>query len=179
MIRRWLFRAMLFLWPLFPGMPLSAYAKTAGGWRGVQEGEGITLMIVGIIVVFVALLVLMVLMIALKRLQDAWHARQMLKKKKAEAEAAGHDTTDLGIHVEGAEDIPGVVIAAIAMTIILEEEAIHDQESLVLTLHSIPRPYSNWWQTTLSEPWGARTTSGRPQVLQKPDPEKVREGNLV
>jgi Na+-transporting methylmalonyl-CoA/oxaloacetate decarboxylase gamma subunit len=179
MIRKWITAlpvALLYL--LFAGAT-AVQAKKPAGWKGIQEGEGVTLMIVGIIVVFVALLMLLVLMVLLKRAQDAWHKRQMARQKKAQAEAAGEEVSDLGIHVEGHEDVPGVVIAAIAMTIILEEETIHDQESLVLTLHAIPRPYSNWWQTQLSEPWGPRTTGGRPQVLQKPDPEKVREGNLV
>ena len=113
-------------------------------WKAITEGGGLNLMLVGMLVVFTALLILMFMMKGLKRVLNLKHASRM--KKQAEAPppvAAG----------SGSEEISGIVIAAIALTMILEDEQIHDEESLVLTLRSLPKSYSTWWMQGLSKPW--------------------------
>jgi Na+-transporting methylmalonyl-CoA/oxaloacetate decarboxylase gamma subunit len=108
-------------------------------WQSILTGGGISLMIVGMGVVFCSLMILMFLLKGLK-----WSLVQLHKfnnRKKTGVPAAPTD------------EIPGVVVAAIAITLILEQEEIHDEESLVLTLRSLPKPYSNWWMKGLSGPW--------------------------
>lgn len=138
------------------------------GWSGIAEGNGIMLMVVGMSVVFVSLVLLMYVMKALKRYQILLHRR--VQKRDTEP---GDPLAITG--PEGSEDIPGVVVAAIAMTLIFEEESAHDEESLVLTLHAIPRPYSNWWQSRIERFWPVQLTSGRSEVFNRPDPERGKE----
>ncbi len=132
------------------------------GLENIQEGQGFMLMIVGLTVVFSALVILMFLMKGLKRYQSLLHDR------KTRRERAGQP----GQQVVGEDDIPGVVVAAIALTILLEEEQSHDSESMVLTLRGMPKPYSNWWQSRIDSAWGAHTTPGRYAALQTADPER-------
>lgn len=130
------------------------------GLESIMEANGFSLMIVGMLVVFCALLILMFLMKALKAVHVAMHNRKMAKEK---AEGSGSDSP---------EEIPGVVVAAIAMTLILEGEQVHDDESMVLTLRHMSKPYSNWWQKDIGTGWQAKTTKGRPTVMQTIDPER-------
>ena len=138
------------------------------GWSGIEEGNGIMLMVVGMSVVFVALVLLMYVMKALKRYQILLHRR--VQKRDAQP---GDPLAIVG--PDGSEDIPGVVVAAIALTLIFEEESAHDEESLVLTLHAIPRPYSNWWQSRIERFWPVRYSSGSQEVFRHADPERGKE----
>jgi Na+-transporting methylmalonyl-CoA/oxaloacetate decarboxylase gamma subunit len=126
------------------------------------------LMIVGMSVVFVSLVLLMYVMKGLKRYQSVLHRR--IQRRRAE----GGDPLAI-VGPDGSQDIPGVVVAAIALTLIFEEESAHDEESLVLTLHAIPRPYSNWWQSRIERFWPVKMTSGRTGVFRRPDPERGKE----
>ncbi len=137
------------------------------GLEAIIAGHGVALAVVGMVVVFIALAFLMLMMKGLKKAQDAVLA---LEKRRRSARAAGTGAEAALLPEEG--DLPGVLVAAIALTLILEEEQIHDEESLVLTLHSMPKPYSNWWQGTLRRAWSARLTGGRPTVMQTEDPER-------
>lgn len=137
------------------------------GLEGIAQGNGIMLMVVGMVVVFAALVILMFLMKALKRYQEWVHYRKQCKQR-AQSECADGDEDMLG------GDVPGTVVAAIAITILLEEEQVHDEESLVLTLQHLPKPYSNWWQSRVNPDWPAKITRGRPTVMQTEDPERGR-----
>lgn len=136
------------------------------GWDGIQQGNGLVLMIVGMLVVFSALVVLMFLMKGLKRYQEMLHNR-VQERERARAVAEGVE-----IEPELGGDIPGTVVAAISLTILLEMESVHDHESMVLTLQALPKPYSNWWQSRIDPVWAAKTTKGRPTVMQMEDPER-------
>lgn len=138
------------------------------GWSGIAEGNGIMLMVVGMAVVFVALVLLMFLMKALKRYEALLHLR--IQRKHAEP---GDPLQITG--PDGSSDISGVVVAAIALTLILEEESVHDEESLVLTLHAIPRPYSNWWQSRIERFWPVNRSAAQGQALRTKDPERGSE----
>ncbi len=148
------------------------------GFAGIEAGNGLTLMLAGMAVVFVALIVLLFLMKFLKKGLDAQRAAVNRRQKAREAKLAvarGDTVDEPGIRaIEGPEghDISGVEIAAIAMTLLFESEQVHDNESMVLTLHGLPKPYSNWWQGRIDPAWRAAVTRGRPATLQTSDPER-------
>jgi Na+-transporting methylmalonyl-CoA/oxaloacetate decarboxylase gamma subunit len=135
------------------------------GWENIQQGHGVLLMIVGMTVVFSALVLLMFLMKLLKRYEAMLHFR--VQKKSSET---GDPLSITG--PDGSTDIPGVTVAAIALTLILEEESVHDEESLVLTLHAIPRPYSNWWQSRIERFWPVNRSAPQKPALRAHDPER-------
>lgn len=137
------------------------------GLQGIIQGGGFTLMIVGMIVVFSALVLLMFLMIGLKRYQEAVHLR-VQRKQRAQEELAK-------LREEASEEIPGVVVAAISLTLILEGEQVHDDETMVLTLRGISKPYSNWWQGRIDPVFSAKATQGRSTVMRTPDPVRGPE----
>ena len=118
---------------------------------------GLTLMTVGMAVVFSALVVLMVLMKGLKNWLYWLHCRKLKSNSRS-------DDSLEGIACPRPDDTEAMAIAAIALTLILEEEAAHDEESLVLTLRSLPKPYSNWWMPGNS-PVSRKYTQGfRPTI---------------
>lgn len=108
-------------------------------WQSILTGGGFSLMIVGLGVVFCSLIILMFLLKGLK-----WTLAQIQRWKSRKKS---------GVPVASAQEIPGVVVAAIAITLMLEQEEIHDEESLVITLRSLPKPYSNWWMKGLAGHW--------------------------
>ncbi len=108
-------------------------------FQSIIEGSGFSLMLVGMSVVFTALLILMILMKLLKYGMNRLHCLRIAKQ--AEAGTLRGTATSC----PQPEEIPGVLIAAIASTLILEQELVHDEESMVLTLRGLPKPYSNWW----------------------------------
>lgn len=114
-------------------------------------GQGIPLMVVGMSVVFTGLVILMFMMKGLKWFYY-WFYCQKVKRLGIEGDPAS---------CLAPEGIPEVIIAAISVTLILEEEEAHDDESMVLTLRALPKPYSNWWMRSLDEPWKAKTNSFR------------------
>jgi len=117
---------------------------------------GVSLMIVGMAVVFSSLVILMFLMKGLKNLLYWLHCRKFAR------ESAGGSAE--GTSCPRPDDTEAMTIAAIAMTLILEEEAAHDEESLVLTLRAMAKPYSNWWMPGTS-PAGRYSTQGfRPTI---------------
>ena len=106
--------------------------------ESIIQAEGLTLMIVGMTVVFSALVILMFLMKGLKYTLNALHCRLIKHRKES-----GESPED--IICSNPDDVSGQLVAAIAITLILEAEQVHDDESMVITLRSIPKPYSNWW----------------------------------
>ena len=130
------------------------------GWEAIEQGQGLTLMVVGVSVVFTALLLLILMMKGLRFVQEYLHHRsQMSLSESAD-----------GIEPWKEGDIPGVVVAAIALTIILEEEQIHDEESMVLTLHALPKPYNNWIMSDMSRNWMGMRRQQTQQVRETLDP---------
>jgi|GEM_PF-1733933 len=137
------------------------------GIEAIAEGNGLLLMIVGMSVVFTSLVVLMFVMKALKRYQETLHTLK-LTRQRVKAEASELKVTS----ASGSEEVPGVVVAAIALTIIMEQSQVHDEESLVLTLQAFPKPYSNWWQSRIDAPWSPHMSPSNTKVLQAVDPER-------
>ena len=148
------------------------------GLEGIEAGGGFTLMMAGMAVVFVALLALLFLMKFLKRGLEFQRSEVERRRSAREAKvtAAQGDAADVaGISViegPGGKDVSGVEIAAIALTLLFESEQVHDNESMVLTLHGLSKPYSNWWQSRVDHSWTPRITGGRPATLQTQDPER-------
>jgi len=141
------------------------------GWEAIAQGNGYMLMLVGMSVVFTALVVLMFVMKGLKRYQEAIHTLKLNRKRAAEQSEFENPTDS----TTGKEEVPGVVMAAISLTIIFEQEQVHDHESMVLTLQSLPRPYSNWWQGRIDPAWSASRTPSRVTALQATDPERGKK----
>ena len=103
---------------------------------------GIPLMFVGMVVVFGSLLALMFVMKGLKRILNTIHRLHVEREEQRSGSTAASDLP------ENPDDVHGILIAAIAITLILEAEQAHDEESLVLTLRAMPKPYANWWLPT-------------------------------
>jgi glutaconyl-CoA/methylmalonyl-CoA decarboxylase subunit delta len=137
------------------------------GWEGIAQGGGLTLMMVGMVVVFSALVLLMFLMKGLKRYQEYVHNSILRREQK---KAAALEASSQPIDLADAEDIPGVVAAAIAMTLLFEQEQVHDEESLVLTLRKMQKPYSIWWQNKIEPNWSPAITRSQVRALQTVDP---------
>ena len=116
--------------------------------QSILMGEGIPLMAVGMTVVFISLVVLMLMMMGLKRVMA------LLQKppKRAESRPVSHD------------EVTGEIIAAIAITLILEDEQSHDDESLVLTMRGMPKPFNTWWVRGMQEPTPKHGLTFRPLV---------------
>jgi Na+-transporting methylmalonyl-CoA/oxaloacetate decarboxylase gamma subunit len=148
------------------------------GLEGIHSGDGFTLMFAGMAVVFVALVALLFLMKSLKQGLEMLHAATSRRAAAREAKltaARGDQADESGIRAiegPGGKDVSGVEIAAIAMTLLFESEQVHDNESMVLTLHGLPKPYSSWWQSRIDPAWHPALTQGRPATLQTRDPER-------
>lgn len=86
------------------------------------------------------LLMLALLIYVIKLFGVAFQAKykQKVRKSKGEAAAAATDESDLPQMISTEE------VAAIAMAIRLHVGDMHDQESEVLTIHTIKRAYSPW-----------------------------------
>ncbi|MBC8277432.1 MAG: OadG family protein [FCB group bacterium] len=118
---------------------------------------GISLMIVGMAVVFSSLVILMFLMKGLKNCLYWLHCRKFARESAAGGSAEGTSCPR-------PDDTEAMTIAAIAMTLILEEQAAHDEESLVLTLRAMAKPYSNWWMPGRSSLSHYNTQGFRPMI---------------
>ncbi len=109
------------------------------------DGGGFTLVFAGMGVVFFALAILLYMMKAMRSGFEWLHHRRQIRA----AVAAGGDAS----MYTKPEDVPELVVAAIALTMLLDEEEAHDEESLVLTLRAMAKPYNNWWMSSLQRPW--------------------------
>lgn len=74
-------------------------------------------------------------------------------------------------------DVSGVLLAAIATTLLLDEQHVEDEERLVLTMRALPKPYSNWWQGRIarSEMWRPQVTNTRVEALRASPPHSDRQ----
>ncbi|MDP8206612.1 MAG: OadG family transporter subunit [Candidatus Electryonea clarkiae] len=135
------------------------------GFEAIQQGQGWMLMVVGVLVVFSALIFLIIVMNVLRIVQSYLHQRMQRKTTDK--------TDDMPPELGG--EIPGVLVAAIALTLILEEEQIHDEESMVLTMQALSKPYSNWWMRDLERTWGHGRNPSRASVLKAPDPVRGKD----
>lgn len=105
-------------------------------YQRIIDGNGISLMIVGMSVVFLSLVMLILMM---KVLKNGLHYLHKIRIKKSVGDEA------LDSEIAHPDEVQGVLVAAIIITLILEQEQTHDEESLVLTLQALPKPYCNWW----------------------------------
>jgi Na+-transporting methylmalonyl-CoA/oxaloacetate decarboxylase gamma subunit len=100
----------------------------------VKDPYGIGLTVIAMVVVFLALLLLYQIFKQTGRVMMA-----RLKKKNDKHEG------QIGVPVAVASgDIHGAVYAAIAATIHLYNEELHDEEATVLTINKVSRAYSPW-----------------------------------
>lgn len=98
-------------------------------------GQGITVAIIGYVIVFFALLLSFFLFSNLPKLVYFKTRREHLKKRKQEKRAK---TADDDIHVSAD------VTAAIAAALYLHYNEIHDPESNVITIQRVRKRYSPW-----------------------------------
>lgn len=115
---------------------------------------GVFLLVAGMGVVFTSLLLLM---LALKLIQRVGAPRPPQRAAEPRPEPE-----------------PGVLLAAIAITLLLDGEQAEEEERLVLTLRALPRPYPNWWQSRIARAyWSPQITMPpRAEVLRAPEPRR-------
>lgn len=125
---------------------------------------GLFLLVTGMLVVFAALITLMM---ALKLIRYLEH-RSVEKAAAAKAASAGAPA------IAAVEpDVSGVLMAAIATTLLLDAQRVEEDERLVLTVRALPKPYSNWWQSRIARaPWDARITPGRAEGMRTSGPHQ-------
>ena len=89
---------------------------------------GWTIALVGYLIVFAALILLSVIFTNIPKLM-----RKFRKRKNKKADSA-----------EDLEEISADVNAAIAMALYLHFDEMHDEESNVITIKRVEKPYSPW-----------------------------------
>jgi len=94
--------------------------------------QGLVISITGYIIVFTALLILYLSFRAVSRLLQYNIKKKLIKRGKMP-----------NISEDQSLEIPGQVVAAIAMTIYLTRE-LHDEESNMLTIKKASKTYSPW-----------------------------------
>lgn len=111
-------------------------AKAVEKWNltgvdSIVAGNGVTITVVGMVVVFSALAIMSGTIYYIVVLSQLF-----LRKRKATAAKGAPSTLK--------HAISGEVIAAIAMALEQQIFQIHDEEDTVLTIKRISRPYSPW-----------------------------------
>ena len=96
-------------------------------------GQGVTIALIGIGVVFSGLIILFIFMKLFVYLSNVSTAKR---------NAGGHGLKIKGIG--GNEPVTGEIIAAISLAIQRSREEFHDLEQATITFQKITRPYSPW-----------------------------------
>lgn len=96
------------------------------GFDSIVVGDGITIAIVGIMIVFTSLTIMTLLIRGLKLVSH---------KKKKEDAAAGPPVKN---------GVSGEVVAAIATALQHHLFELHDEERTIITIKKVSRPYSPW-----------------------------------
>lgn len=124
---------------------------------------GLFLLAAGMAVVFGALLTLMFALKVMRRLDER------------AAPVAAATAAAPAIHAVE-PDVSGVLLAAIATTLLLDAQQVEEEERLVLTMRALPKPYSNWWQGRMAraEMWRPQVTQTRADALRTPQPHPDR-----
>jgi hypothetical protein len=97
------------------------------------SGQGITIAIIGYLVVFIALVLSFLLFANLPRILYYRTRKEHKKLAEKEEKFAGQD-----LH------IPAEVTAAIATALYLHYNELHDRESNVITIERVRKRYSPW-----------------------------------
>jgi glutaconyl-CoA/methylmalonyl-CoA decarboxylase subunit delta len=100
------------------------------GWDAVIAGDGFTIAMVGIVIVFLSLTTISLLIRALKKYASG--------KPKAVV-ASGEDAS-----VKPRNGISGEVVAAISIALQSHLFELHDEERTILTINKVSKPYSPW-----------------------------------
>jgi len=108
-------------------------------------GSGVTVAIVGWLIVFAALVLLVVVFTQIPKL-IYYNTRKKLKQKTKQATVSNDD-----LH------IAGDVSAAISLALYLFFDEMHDEESNVITIKRVRKTYSPW----SSKIYGLRTWPGK------------------
>ena len=119
------------------------------------------LLVAGMTVVFGALLTLMFALKLIRRLDER---------------AVTAPATPVPAVAAVEPDVSGVLLAAIATTLLLDAQQVEEEERLVLTMRALPKPYSNWWQGRMAraEMWRPQVTQTRADALRAPPPHSDR-----
>ena len=106
------------------------------GEKGIEfsviAGSGLTIAIVGWLIVFAALVLLVIIFNQMPKL-IYYNSRKKLKQKTKQT-----NVTDDDLHVTGD------VSAAISMALYLFFDEMHDEESNVITIQRVRKVYSPW-----------------------------------
>ncbi len=96
-------------------------------------GQGVTIAIIGYVIVFTALLLSFALFSNVPRILYYRTRREMRRKRKEEKQQVSED-----IHM------PAEVTAAIATALYLHYNELHDPESNVITIQRVRKRYTPW-----------------------------------
>jgi uncharacterized protein (DUF58 family) len=96
-------------------------------------GQGVTIAIIGYVIVFTALLLSFALFSNVPRILYYRTRRELRRKRKEEKQQVSED-----IHM------PAEVTAAIASALYLHYNELHDPESNVITIQRVRKRYSPW-----------------------------------
>lgn len=96
-------------------------------------GQGVTIAIIGYVIVFTALLLSFALFSNVPRILYYRTRRELRRKRKEEKQQVSED-----IHM------PAEVTAAIATALYLHYNELHDPESNVITIQRVRKRYSPW-----------------------------------
>ncbi len=99
-------------------------------------GQGVTIAIVGYLIVFIALVLSFLLFSNLPRL--IYHKTRKEYKRKNRKERSVQNGGDEGIHMSAE------VTAAIATALYLHYNELHDPESNIITIERVRKRYSPW-----------------------------------
>ncbi len=94
--------------------------------------KAMTVTLVGLFVVFGALAITAIVVAGIAKLIKQMQLRNVRKSEMGKEPSSKHD------------EISGEINAAISMALHMYFAQVHDQESTVLTINRVPRPYSPW-----------------------------------
>lgn len=98
----------------------------------ILANDGILITVAGYVVVFLALLLLYFIFTNLTKVLNF----NLRKRLRASGKVTDNDNEDL--------NISGEINAAIAMTLLLHYQEVHDYEDAVLTIKKVQKTYSPW-----------------------------------
>ncbi|MFI3302983.1 MAG: OadG family protein [Rikenellaceae bacterium] len=123
--------------------PLVTFASIGGKVKGADtilenDPHGVTVALISIGVVLTALIVLALLIFGFSKAVVAVRKQTAIETIEQSSEKAiAQAPTKPG-------EVSGEVLAAIAVALKLNKEALHDHESEVITLNTVARVYSPW-----------------------------------
>ncbi|MAT39881.1 MAG: hypothetical protein CL946_09795 [Ectothiorhodospiraceae bacterium] len=104
---------------------------TKTGWDSILAGDGLSIAMAGLLIVFSSLAILTVLIYSIAAIIKSLHQRQIRAEQGEDAEMPKNG-------------ISGEVVAAIALALNAHVFELHDEERTIVTIQKVSKPYSPW-----------------------------------